>query len=862
MYEKRTQNCDYIASLIINILQKLIINENSESLIQSSATVKSVWFAITQYHYVEENHPFHGINHEKIKRKLVTTTYMCLNKMFTSGKKIDELFDVKKLLIKLMNAVAIEYANTELQLRVYNETDHHNDLNIKLENLNVLSYSVFLIVQYLLINRSDEANLFESIFDVLQANKIVIGNCLSLLIKIDRKQRNEYVSKILNILFKLIYFLSNAEKQQEKLSQKNGKTKRHNVPSISATSIKSYKLLKCTLESFIMSVAQKAKPDRLRTIFGFFRKHFICYCNINFSVIQNVLKNSLKNGMHKICLNFIKHNILKIVLFDNVQCLYYDTTDFVYTFKENFVVLYKSWFSYLTDEKEILVFLKHIAKISKYIHVDIQLHILGDIVLKTFRSEKQHLIERTTDTTNKCLLTEFHESCDFAEKIIISCLNIFLCYLKDVTVIKAFFIEENIQDLADLLVIPQFAYLASNLLKIGVDCSQFLGETGEECQLLCHRIEAIQLQLFADVMDILVSLFNDMSTTHTMRITQKIAATEIGKRVNSDFHLNFTNEASLPVDQNERNQVKNNDILAKLQSQQLSISDVLHLSVIYWNLILQIIQSSNDAFQTKVKHCIALYTNLVMNLMYNSLSCVLSLTHSAKDASAQMASRYLFDQLMLCKHMHQSSDKDNFIDLEIISVERLCHTTLPKYADIPNDPALFDYEMNESEQVPKEFRKPANIRKMNECSSSLIYNSPDSRIQLSTMSSIIQHYKNGNSAAPNYNYVHLINRSTATVASKQFQFSQDIIEESTNECQQSTESSRSSAHINQYRLTELNTSKCKKLLVQLFEISLGIMLCENKGQRIGKYRCFLSIPLRGRVILHFILFIKSYVSCS
>lgn len=575
IYEQRTQSCDYIGSIILNILQKLITNESNESLVQTSATIKSLWFSIGQYHNIEQNRPFQLINHEKIKRKLITITFLCLNKIFPSGKKLEELFNVRKLLQRLMDAIAIDYSMAEHQLHLQHQQNNNvddiaaidaNHLAIKLENLNALIYSLFLILQNMLINRNGEGNLFETLFNVINENLTTVTNCLCLLTKVDRQQKSSngtHVGKILHILLKLIYILSNVEAQQVKSSQEKLKIKRKLsvlAPPMVSAHHKSYKLFKCMLESIVLHMAQEATPDKMRMIFTFFRKYTICCCNIHLGCIHRMLKNSLDNKMHKICLNFIKQNVLRTVFMDDISCLNCDSTNFIFEFKENFVTLYKTWFQYLNEPIEVIIFFKHIAKLSKYLHVDIQSHILVDIVLPVFRKEKQKNSDRIGDDSNvnekqfrtkrDVLVNDGNDSdssdsdiveddYDFTDKLIICCLNIFLCYLKDVTVIKAFFIDENIQHLADLFVKPKFAYLVSNLLKIGIDNSQFLGETMEERQILCQRLETMQIHLFSNCIDILVDLFNDMSSMYQFKLKQTKQFTDGKPIIDNVIYLHF-----------------------------------------------------------------------------------------------------------------------------------------------------------------------------------------------------------------------------------------------------------------------------------------------------------------------------------
>lgn len=542
-YAQRIQSCDYVGSTILNILQKLIVNESIETLSQTSATIKSLWFSINQYHSIEQNHPFQHVNHEKMKRKLVTITFLCLNKIFPSGKRLEDLFDVQKLLQRLIDAISIDCVNVEALYRdrvPIDDANHDEDIGvppsidhqIKVDNLKALCYSLFLIVQNMVLNRNGEGRLFELVSTVLQTNMATLTQCLCLLTRNDRDQKSQYIDKILNILLKLIYILSNIEAQQDKSSQEKLKIRRKLsviAPPITNIYHKSYKSFKCLLESIVLHIAQEAKPEMLRIIFNFFSKYTMCCCNIRLALVQRILENSLDQHMHKMCLHFVKQNVLRTVFANNMSCYNCDTTNMLFEFKENFVALYKTWFGHLTDPNEVIVFFKHISKISKYLHVDIQSDILVDIVLPVFRREKQLRGERNERTVrieslqSQCDL-KISDSCSsldsmdnlysYSDKIITCCLNIFLCYLKDITVIKAFFMEENIQHLADLFVIPQFAYLVSNLLKIGIDHSQFMGETFEERQLLCDKLESLQIHLFDSIIEILIYLFNDLATAN------------------------------------------------------------------------------------------------------------------------------------------------------------------------------------------------------------------------------------------------------------------------------------------------------------------------------------------------------------
>lgn len=169
----------------------------------------------------------------------------------------------------------------------------------------------------------------------------------------------------------------------------------------------------------------------------------------------------------------------------------------------------------------------------------------------------------------------------------------------------------------------------------------------------------------------------------------------------------------------------------------------------------------------------------------------------------------------------------------------------------PNDDILLaEHQTMDSDQ---------SIKLLNNFGSepSLIYNSRNNFTESKMLlSSIIKCLKSGNSAAPNYNHIHLmidsVQKLTHFVSKKVFgtvfNNEQHLTDNaSTVECnddqQQQQQHQQQLNDINKHRkfdtfdehqLIELNTNECKKLLMQLFEITLGVMLCEYKDRKAGK----------------------------
>lgn len=914
-YQQKVLSGDLIASTILNILQKLIENENSGSLVKTSATIKSLWFAVSQYQCVEMNRPFRNENHVPVKRKLLTIIYLCLNNIFPSAKRLDELFDVPEIVMRLMHAIDVDSQRQQ--------TTPPDEESVR--NLNFLVYGLFLFTQNVLTNRSHETNLLDVLFGAFQVHLSVINTSLIEMIRYDGDARNECMEKILHILLKLIHMLNCAEIQQvPRVDRVASKAKRRLsvMGSTSGTSHhKSYKLFKCTLESIVLHMAQEVKAEKLRLIFGFFQKYTICCCNIHLECIYRMLENSLAKKMHKICLIFVKQNVLRTIFNDDIRCNNCDTSQFIFKFKEHFVATYKRWFQKLDEPAEVIVFFKHVAKISKYLHVDLQSHILVDIVLPLFRREKAAIIERAADGD--------HSRNSNSEKILICCLLIFLCYLKDVTVIKAFFIEENIQHLEDMYVMPHFAYLVSNVLKIGIDNCQFLGETNDEREALSQRLETLQIQLFAEIIDILTELFNDVRVVHSFRLKTMVSAASTCVRD------------------------RPNRILEKFQSGQLSTFEIVHLSVVYWNSILQIIRSSHDEFRAAVEHTIAGYESIVFHLVYNSLSCSLFIVDPEQQRQLERTrneleqKQYELNQRTMNVLNLSITSTLTFSDYEFITADELrwsperqskynrfmnAAATAPVAAVACDDSGNDDDNgsagvsldaKNGTVQLIKTCDKSANnlmnsigndrnsVLQMSatdaddtsismtstvlfeqtgevndpqsngwnffpssdnesELSASLIYRVRNAGIAGNakmSVSAVIEHLKNGNSAKPNYNHIGLVmgsvQRITNFVSRKVFGAIVDLSGSASTANIFGTIDAKPVEHemgnaqpgatvfrFSEQQLAVLSTTECKKLLMQLFEITLGVLICDYKEKRAGN------------IFVHFTFFIDADVGLA
>lgn len=828
-YRQEIQSSDFVATTILNILQKLIANERDATLVKSSTTIKSLWFAVNQYHCIEQNRPFHDTNHVLIKRKLLIIIFMCLNKMFASNKRLNELVDVKELMNRLIDAIEIDckQSNDDAVEGLHAETIANN--------LNVLVYCVILFTHNVL-NRGNDNNLFESLFVVFQQRAHTMKISLVRMLCHSSTEQNACVDKVLGVLFKMIYTLHGTKSQpQLNTAIVRHKTKRKSSASIVTASMHhhSYKLLKCTLESIVLYAAQETKVDKLRHILTFFQKYTICCCNIDLDIIYRILENALDKHMHKICLNFVKLNVLRTIFNDEIRCANCDVGRFIFEFKEKFIMMYKRWFQRLDTPSEVIIFFKHIAKISKYLHVDVQSHLLVDIVLPVFRREKQNVIDRMNhQTLNDDVVVVFVDDCTNknTDKLLICCLLIFLCYLKDVTVIKAFFIEENIQHLEDLFVMPQFAYLISNVMKIGIDNNHFLGDNEDEQVTLNERLEALHINLFANAIEMLAILFNDIASVHRLRL-----------------------RASAAYDDGELHE---NRIMKKFSANQLTTFDIVHLSVVYWSSILQIIRSTHIEFRARVEAAIARHQNVVFNFAFNSLSSVLFLVdpkHQRRED--RMCREFKQKQLELTQRTLNvlstsitstttSNDFEclffeSFTDAEIEMAETAWRPCLDGGCD--RNSVLFDVgsEVTELKQSMTEHEYSSIKKKtfsIDRNEASLIFDLKNTSNEL-TSSMIVEHLKQGNSIKPNFNRVHLVMnivQQLSTFVSRKV-FGNVADSDEPNETMRRINEQKSEVLLfNGDRLDGINKMECKALLMQLFEITLGVLVCTYRTKKAGK----------------------------
>lgn len=612
--------CDYIGSIVLNLLDKLVIEECVEvpSIDHSSVTLRAFTFALETYCTIGQNCAFRPINRELFQRRLVTIMYGALrNVLIVAGTDrrdvVDEYLDPFGSCKDILRLLTVE---CDRDLTGWSE----EVLRIKGEHISAIVY----LMLHMLHKTLHTDQQYQQLLDILKPQAAVLSQtCCRFLM-----HHGDLFSKCLSILFKLIRDVRRISAHDDGSGQTHSSkttrrsvnrrwTKRKTAQAICTHHHQNTHELGCALERMLLSVTENLDDVvHLSAVFRFFQWNVICCCNNDLDNIKRLLIISRRLRVQKPCLNFIKNNILKSI-YSNVECSVCDERKASFGNNEAFVRLYRDWMRQL-HPTEMIVFLKHIAKISKYIPFDISCKIFVDVVLPPFRREKLRLQEGNDED---CFNTS-ETMRSMSKDIIINCLNVFLCYLRDIRLIKGFFNDENIQHMEDLIVVPEIASLVCCLLKIGLENSSFLGENCGEQLVLFEKLRQIKCNAVLHVTEVLVKLFDVLENT-TVPILRLYDALDFNETVQSP-----------------------NRIFMLLQSHHLDIQGLLHLAVVYWNLILQLLRA-NTAIPSADQQPDRLFSShtkdaLIM-IVFNSLKCFLHSPTTEPTSNDDLMQSHLLD---------------------------------------------------------------------------------------------------------------------------------------------------------------------------------------------------------------------------
>lgn len=329
--------------------------------------------------------------------------------------------------------------------------------------------------------------------------------------------------------------------------------------------------LACVLERILLQLAAQATvAAHLRQIYRHFQLNAPCCCNATAAhVLERQLTTARNAGILPFALQYVRNCILRPMygcgtrlppalhqqqpqpLRSHIVCESCDIRRIQFVVDGTFVQLY-SELAADSSATELPVLLRHLAKVAKYLPFDSACRVLAEVLLPQFRHHKSS----ATDTAPNV-------------PILSLCLNAFLCYLRDIRLIKAFFNDDNIQHLDDLIVRPPLASLVCCLVRIGVDNASYLGENCGEQQALAERLRRLQVDSVLAVTATLAALFRALGECDVQLARMEFAETGVGRSKHT--------------------------FMSRLERRELTVTELLQLAVVYWNQLLKSVRRASIA---------------------------------------------------------------------------------------------------------------------------------------------------------------------------------------------------------------------------------------------------------------------------
>ncbi|XP_055915316.1 lysosomal-trafficking regulator isoform X2 [Eupeodes corollae] len=440
---KQTRTSDEIAILLIDLLEKLVDIETDMVLNDQSISVICWKFGVEKLATNEEVFSS-GKNSEIIKCNLLSLVARCFNNICWQRDNLASI-NLNETIKKLMKALEI--------------TPHPQ-----------IIFGIIYLVFGLMNNVIALSNgKFHNALKFIDEDSLDM--CVSKLSDLLAKHATELAplfAKIVKVLQKIIDNLNKNSPSKSKKHRKKFKgilqqhCLRNNFP--------------CFFQKILINIAQHLPLDLQNYVLRYLQRQGVCCCLCNTDTMKIFFSQSIDVENLKYAYSFVHQKLLTTVFLRN-NCTSCEFKLKSNEFHKEVFEIYKTKFDEIRNVAEYKRFLKHLKHISHLISFDISTGILANIVLPIFRTHKEQQF-----------LT-----CDDSNRILIECLNIFITYLSDVRLIKAFYNDENITHLEDLLHRPEFVRPVCDLIKIGIENAAFLGDNSQEQVVLSKRLIALQL---------------------------------------------------------------------------------------------------------------------------------------------------------------------------------------------------------------------------------------------------------------------------------------------------------------------------------------------------------------------------------
>ena len=604
---KETKTSDEIALILIRILIKCIANENFATLHPDQSILMSTLNFSLDCLSVEDQ-AFSSIhNSEVIKCYLLKLNEQCFNNLFVLAENFLNEIQFQCIFAKLIAALEINLQTTRLSyaliyiifailhnvVAIYSQKTVWN-AKTNLYNLKFIDESMIdcclSTMEHLLRHHPPEQDEMKSLFNLIFRTLLKI---------IENLNKYDMMNSIISN--NVLTMPNTNNTRQGPIRYRKLKTRKmhclSNIPKLS-----------CYFQNILITTLPCLPTDLQEQSMLYLARFGLCCCHYNLALVNTTLNitTNITTYYQKCAYKFLYYKMLNTIFikaptdnsvttptstyhkrFGNVNCIKCDIKLKSLDFHQGLLKIYKSFHNKLQNNNQDLMdlihFLKHLKHLAFLLTNDIATGILAEIVLPIFREYKLHLFAKSPQNTSQhslkfwqkpvtsefpgkkvdlpLIITSNKSSKDHIRKLLNECLIIFAMYLRDIRLIKAFYNEENIKHLEDLLEEPFLIRAVCDLIKIGIDNITFLGDNSQEQNVLSRRLITLQ--------------FNSSERAQLLFNSLLLKVKNIKKDSVPQFWL-----------------FENSTIITKPDSLDLKAVDILHIVALQWTLNYELLKTS------------------------------------------------------------------------------------------------------------------------------------------------------------------------------------------------------------------------------------------------------------------------------
>ncbi|KAH8398321.1 hypothetical protein KR215_005837, partial [Drosophila sulfurigaster] len=478
-FKAASKTSDELALLLIQLLTRCLDAEQEPQL---SVTVHNFALGHLCSGCVEDAN---DANYEIIKFELLQLIAHCVNNFYVHEQQPTAL-DFNSNFSQLLYALAANRGSPLLS---------HGILYLMFGTLhNLIEHGAQQLGQI-------DVKNFDSCFDVLQeaatsttSTSLLFLHIYKLLLRLtDHLSRQEQQQQCLMESSTSTALAKHQQQQQQHQQPPRHKRQRHSQLHCSRRSLSCY--FQGKLYQLLPSLVPELQEHSVRSLL----RTGSCCCHYNAANYASCLRlaTQLSGSYQKCAYKFLHYNVLHTIFVKRSpqHCAVCEEKLKSPAFHTQLLSIYRDNYRPLLNTSSMLLFLKHLKHIAYLLSYDLAAGILAEVTLPIFRQYKQ-LSECSSKShinpANKLPRLQLPGKLE-NYRVLHECLSIFVMYLSDIRLVKAFYNEENIGYMQDLLSVPELQRGVCDLIKVGIDNIAFLGDNNHEQVALSRRL--IQLQL-------------------------------------------------------------------------------------------------------------------------------------------------------------------------------------------------------------------------------------------------------------------------------------------------------------------------------------------------------------------------------